>query len=235
MWKVRGFYAKIHPLTLYPSNPSRRQLLPLPLPLPLSRRRRRRLCLPRRLAPPPPPRAATTTPAAVAGPSNPSASSSATTGAVSERLPSRRRLRLHLRRRRLHPHRRRVHLHRRHLRLPLVPSPSPSSRAALSASATTVNVASVRSLSVGAQAEFLHRARGCHLHQIGGGSGKRVPLQQGDLLAAQTSSRYGSGCVFKATALKLLLPLVFLLGLHRPGHGSEEHDAVVISTALGFS
>uniref|UniRef100_A0A0E0BN83 Uncharacterized protein n=1 Tax=Oryza glumipatula TaxID=40148 RepID=A0A0E0BN83_9ORYZ len=28
----------------------------------------------------------------------------------------------------------------------------------------------------------------------------------------------------------ILLPLVFLLGLHRPGHGSEERAAVVIST-----
>uniref|UniRef100_A0A0E0MBY3 Uncharacterized protein n=1 Tax=Oryza punctata TaxID=4537 RepID=A0A0E0MBY3_ORYPU len=33
----------------------------------------------------------------------------------------------------------------------------------------------------------------------------------------------------------ILLPLVFLLGLHRPGHGSEERAAVVISTELGFS
>uniref|UniRef100_A0A0A8XWV3 Uncharacterized protein n=1 Tax=Arundo donax TaxID=35708 RepID=A0A0A8XWV3_ARUDO len=33
----------------------------------------------------------------------------------------------------------------------------------------------------------------------------------------------------------ILLPLVFLLGLHRPGYGSEEHAAVVISTELaGF-
>ncbi|XP_052138343.1 probable galacturonosyltransferase 7 isoform X1 [Oryza glaberrima] len=34
----------------------------------------------------------------------------------------------------------------------------------------------------------------------------------------------------------ILLPLVFLLGLHRPaGHGSEERAAVVISTEMGFS
>uniref|UniRef100_A0A0D9XNK7 Hexosyltransferase n=1 Tax=Leersia perrieri TaxID=77586 RepID=A0A0D9XNK7_9ORYZ len=33
----------------------------------------------------------------------------------------------------------------------------------------------------------------------------------------------------------ILLPLVFLLGLHRPGYGSEERAAVVISTELGFS
>ncbi|TVU27206.1 hypothetical protein EJB05_29802 [Eragrostis curvula] len=32
----------------------------------------------------------------------------------------------------------------------------------------------------------------------------------------------------------ILLPLVFLLGLHRPGYGSEEHSAVVISTELDF-
>ncbi|KAL5205116.1 hypothetical protein ABZP36_009987 [Zizania latifolia] len=32
----------------------------------------------------------------------------------------------------------------------------------------------------------------------------------------------------------ILLTLVFLLGLHRPGYGSEEHAAVVISTELGF-
>ncbi|KAG8050754.1 hypothetical protein GUJ93_ZPchr0009g1286 [Zizania palustris] len=32
----------------------------------------------------------------------------------------------------------------------------------------------------------------------------------------------------------ILLPLVFLLGLHRPGYGSEERAAVVISTELGF-
>uniref|UniRef100_A0A0E0MBW6 Hexosyltransferase n=1 Tax=Oryza punctata TaxID=4537 RepID=A0A0E0MBW6_ORYPU len=33
----------------------------------------------------------------------------------------------------------------------------------------------------------------------------------------------------------ILLPLLFLLALHRPGHGSEERAAVVISTELGFS
>ncbi|KAL6597461.1 hypothetical protein ACP70R_046901 [Stipagrostis hirtigluma subsp. patula] len=32
----------------------------------------------------------------------------------------------------------------------------------------------------------------------------------------------------------VLLPLVFLLGLHRPGYGSEERAAVVISTELDF-